>query len=107
MGWSGSHRVFTAFSLLSASAAFAENRALLVGIGTYKQQYFEGKAGRKKSTSLPGIDLDVKMMHDVALKLGFQASQIRELRDQQASLQGLRKSIQEWLIDGVKPGDRV
>jgi hypothetical protein len=104
-------RTFLCGSLLLplalAVAAHAENRALLVGIGNYKTKEFRMKGGQTKSTSLPGIDLDVNMMHEVALKLGFKESQIRILRDEQASLDGLRQNIQQWLIDGVGPDDHV
>jgi len=93
--------------LALAIAAHAENRALLVGIGNYKTKVFRGKGGRTKDTSLPGIDLDVGMMHEAALKLGYRESQIRILHDSQASLQGLRDNIQQWLIDGVGPEDHV
>jgi hypothetical protein len=82
-----------------ASIASAEDRALIIGIGTYKP----GSGAR----NLPGIDRDVLMMRGVAQKYGFKESQIKVLMDSQATLEGMRKAFQEWLIDGVGPGDRA
>ncbi len=82
---------------LAPAGARAENRALLVGIGQY----------RIAEANLPGIDHDLNMMAEVAELLGFERSQIKTVKDSQATLAGLRGAIEDWLIKGVGERDRV
>lgn len=84
-------------STLLAGALAAENRALLIGIGHYEV------AG----ADLPGVDQDIKMMGEVARKLGFAPSQIKSLSHSEATLEAIRDTIESWLIDGTTPSDRV
>ena len=71
---------------------FAEDRALIVGVGDYQS-----------ISDLPGIDLDVDMMKDVAELLGFSSHQIKTLRDSEATLDGVRLGFRDWL--GQAGGD--
>lgn len=75
----------------------AANRALLVGVGKYQM----------KGADLPGIDKDIDMMHSVALSLGFTEDQIKTLQDDQATLANVQRAINDWLVVGVSPEDRV
>lgn len=87
-----------AFALaLTAGASFAENRALLVGIGHYETPGVE----------LPGVDQDIKMMREVSLTLGFEPSQIRILSHSEATLDAIVGAIETWLVDGTTPADRA
>ncbi len=83
--------------VLGAGPAAAEDRALLIGIGDY----------RIEQANLPGVDEDLAMMREVAHTLGFADSQIKVLADGEATLQGIRAAIGEWLVDGTTAGDRA
>ena len=83
--------------LLPASFAQAENRALIVGVGDYK--YSDVR-------DIPGIDLDIKMMEDVADLMGFNSHQIKVLRDSQATSEEIEYSIRTWL-GGANANDKV
>jgi hypothetical protein len=74
----------------------AGNRALLIGIGRYAN-----------GIKLPGIDRDLENMTRAVRLMGFEEDQIRVLAESEATLAGIRKAIQEWLILGVLPEDRV
>jgi len=71
------------------------NKALLVGINTYK---------------LPGCDLsgcvnDVTNVRDILLKhFGFAVEDIRVLVDARATRKGILERLQ-WLVEGAKAGD--
>lgn len=86
-----------ACALMGVTAAHAENRALLIGVGKYA----------KPADNLSGIDLDLASAKDIARGLGFQESQIHTLLDEQATLKGVRGEIQNWLSNGAQPDDRV
>ncbi|NWH05992.1 caspase family protein [Desulfobacter latus] len=83
--------------LLSAWPAFAENRALIIGVGKYQIS----------SGNLPGIDKDVEMAKKVAQAIGFKSHQIKVLRDEQATLDNIGNTISDWLIKGTTKNDRV
>lgn len=84
------------FSFLVGSAVAAD-RALLVGVGEYENQGVN---------SLPGIDLDVKMMRDNAQLMGFSERNVKVLRDQDATVAGVSSAIRNWLGRAGK-NDRV
>ncbi len=63
-------------ALLAAQPAHAEQRALLVGVGQYQTAGID----------LPGIDLDLERVRDTLIRMGFKDSQIRTLRDGEATL---------------------
>ncbi len=83
---------FTAF----LSDAHAENRALLVGVGQYEM-----------GLQLPGIDSDIRIMKKAVSLMGFEESQVRVLLNEQATLDGIRQAVREWLVKGVTSQDRV
>lgn len=87
-------------SLLPFSATQAADRALLVGIGTY--------ATLPEKMFLEGPKNDVPLIEKLLKeKLGYSADSIRVLRDQDASRAAILASIEEWLVQGTQPGDRV
>lgn len=94
---------------LPMSVAWAEDRALIVGVGTYlnaKRALSTGSGGSVSFKNLGGNATNVELMQGVAGHLGFSGHQIRVLVDQQATYHGIRQGF-EWLIDGVGPGDRA
>lgn len=93
----GAHVLVPLLLAFGHVAAPAADRALLIGIGTYDDDV----------TSLPGIDLDLDMMREVAGLLGFESTHIRALLDGEATHASIRDAIQNWLIKDVSPADRV
>ncbi|MGD9479037.1 UNVERIFIED_ORG: caspase family protein [Roseateles sp. XES5] len=87
-------------SLSALSGAKAADRALVIGIGTYaslpEKMFLEGP-----KNDAPLIEKFLKE------KLGYPADSIRVLRDKEATRAGILASIDEWLINGTQPGDRV
>ena len=83
--------------LLYAPGAYAEQRALLVGVGKY----------RLPGNDLPAIDLDIERMRDTLLLMGFEDSQIRELVDERATSRNVERAFKNWLRKGVERDDRV
>lgn len=79
--------------------SFAADRALLIGIGEYQ-------AGAQ--WALPGTQNDLESMQQL-LTDGFamSSSDIKVLRNKEATHQNILDTIDEWLIDGTKAGDRV
>ncbi len=86
-----------AATFVGGSDAMAENRALLIGVGNYKNPQY----------NLPGIDLDLNIMKDVARYMGYKPSQIKVLRNRQASLANTMITMENWLVKGVGANDRV
>ncbi len=87
-------------SLLVFSPAKAADRALLIGIGTY--------ASLPEKMFLEGPKNDVPLIEKLLReKHGYAADSIRILRDQDASRAAILASIDEWLVNGTQPGDRV
>ncbi len=81
----------------SAGSSSADDRALLIGIGKYQVA----------EANLPGVGEDLEMMREVVRTLGFADSQVRVLADSQATLQGIRDAISDWLVEGTTAGDRA
>lgn len=81
---------------LSLGLAQAEDRVLLVGVGDYQQDAV---------TDLPGIDLDIGIMKEVAENLGFAPSGMKVLLDREATLVNVKSAMESWL--NVGPEDRV
>lgn len=87
-------------SLLLFSGANAADRALLIGIGTY--------ATLPEKLFLEGPKNDVPLIEKLLReKQGYAANSIRILRDKDASRAAILASIDEWLVAGTQPGDRV
>lgn len=75
----------------------SEPRALLVGISKYQLP----------NADLPGIDLDIENMKDLAQVMGFKPGQIHIVQDQQATLERVTREMSTWLREGVGPNDPV
>ena len=84
-------------SILIVSAARGEDRALLIGVGRYA-----GITAR-----LNGVSLDISMMSEVAELLGFTGHEIKVLEQEAASTARVYETIEEWLVKGAGPDDRV
>ena len=87
-----------AVAILSVSLAphvSAANRALIIGVGEHELQRL----------NLPGIDLDVAMMQDVAKTLGFKSNEITTLQDGEATLAAITREIGK--LDSAGPDDHV
>lgn len=88
--------VSLALSTLSG-ASLAADKALLIGVG----QYANGE------NSLPGIPLDLKVMHGVARQMGYLDENILQLQDAQVTAESVAAAIRGWLVQGVEADDRV
>lgn len=88
----------TLLGILSSVNILAADRALLVGIDHYANGF----------GSLAGAGNDVEDMTRL-LRSGFGVadSDIVTLTDQQATHASILRTMDEWLIDGTRPGDRV
>jgi hypothetical protein len=80
-----------------ATPAHGEDRALLIGVGRYE----------KLDETLSGVSLDIQMMTEFALLLGFKKNAIKVLEHEGASTRQVFSAIDNWLIKGVGPQDRV
>lgn len=65
----------------------ASDRVLLIGVGRY----------RLSRIDLPGIDTDVALMRETALRLGFPEENIVELRDEEATRAGVEATVRRHL----------
>jgi hypothetical protein len=83
--------------LAMVSSARGEDRALLIGVGRYAQ--FDEK--------LNGVSLDIQMMTEFARLLGFKSQAIEVLEHESASTENVYSAVENWLIKGVGPEDRV
>jgi hypothetical protein len=93
-----SFRLSLLIMLLTVSTpAQAEDRALLVGVGRYAQM----------DERLSGVSLDIRMMTEVAGILGFKSSAIKVLEHENASTRQVVAAVENWLIEGVGPEDRI
>ena len=84
-------------SLVLVSTSKGEDRALLIGVGRYA--HFEEK--------LNGVSLDLGMMKELSQLMGFKEHGIKVLENEQASTAGVNEAIEDWLIRGTGPQDRV
>ncbi len=84
-------------SVIMVSAARSEDRALLIGVGRYAQ--FEER--------LNGVSLDIAMMREFVHLMGYKSHQIKVLEHEQASTAKVYDAVENWLINGAGPDDRV
>jgi hypothetical protein len=84
-------------SLALVSTSRGEDRALLIGVGRYA--HFEEK--------LNGVSLDLGMMKEVSQLMGFKGNAIKILENEQASTAGVYDAIENWLVRGTGPQDRI
>lgn len=91
-----------AFSMLSALclSAHAVDRALIVGVGKYQNPGIS-------DLSNSGVPEDVEMYTDIAQMIGIARSNIRVLKDEQATAANIEQAIRSWLQTGVEPGDKA
>ncbi len=83
--------------LSAARLAGGADRALLVGIDQYPHV-----------RPLEGSSTDVRDMRQFALDtLGYRPEQIQVLLDGEATRAGILSALEQWLIAGSQPGDRV
>jgi hypothetical protein len=82
---------------LFSIAANADQRALIVGVGDYAAL----------DADLTGIDVDMEMMTEVAINLGFADDEIKVLYDADATLENIERAMTTWVRDGVRTGDTV
>ena len=75
--------------------AVAADRALLVGVGEY----------RNPALHLPGVGRDLQAMEVVADLMGF--DQVRVLRDGEATAEGVKQALRDWIAGPVGADDRV
>lgn len=87
--------IWIMFWVMSPPMAGAEDRALLIGVGKYQ----------KANANLPGIEKDISSMKKVASLLGFK--KVKVLMDGQAGAENIKKSMQQWLVNGATRNDRV
>ncbi|MEA3411676.1 MAG: caspase family protein [Pseudomonadota bacterium] len=85
-------------SVVLAGPSLAADRALLVGVGDFLDP---------RISDLPGIELDLEIMTEVAGTLDFAPDHTRVLFDGDANTANVEREIRSWLIDGTGPGDRV
>ncbi|HKQ79233.1 MAG TPA: caspase family protein [Blastocatellia bacterium] len=79
----------------------AEDRALLIGIDTYKH-----RADGVSDT--PGCVEDAMTISQLLkIKYNFRQESIRVLQNSEATSDRIKQVFQSWLIDGTKPGDRI
>ena len=72
-------------------------KALLIGIDAYRHV-----------SKLVGPVNDAKAMHEfVTGEMGFEPRDVRLLLDDEATRATILREIEEWLIDGTRPGDEV
>lgn len=83
---------FILFTLvfLAAGTTWAENKALLIGVGDFKNP---------RIRSLEGIDLDINMMQTVAGYMGFKKSDIITLYNESATCSRVKKAFEEIARD--------
>jgi metacaspase-1 len=75
----------------------AAPRALLVGIGDYAM----------KDADLPGIDLDIQNMQQLASIMGFKPEEVRVLFNKDATMASFDRVAKTWLREGVTTNDPV
>jgi len=84
-------------SIIMASTARSDDRALLIGVGRYAQ--FDER--------LNGVSLDIAMMREISHLMGFKGDEIKVLEHEHASTAKVYAAIESWLIRGTGPDDRV
>ena len=98
---SSSFRILVTFGVVSLAApmAWAEDRALIVSVGEYRNQW--------PFPDLKGGARNVALMREVAGHLGFSDDQILVVEDEKATYSGIKGAFRNWLTDGVLPGERA
>ncbi len=91
-----------AAAMLAAAAVPAlADRALLIGIDHYADSAL-GSAG----LGTAGRDI-AAVQRLLTETLGYGDSDIRVVANEEATLEGIKSAITDWLVSGTKPGERV
>ena len=92
-------KLFAAVALCAASACAMADRALLIGIDAYEGIEFR---------PLKGATNDARLLHGLLTDtLGYPPESIKLLTDKAATRQGILNAIDQWLVKGTTPGERV
>lgn len=91
------HKLVVFLSVLILGFSFAENRALIIGISEYANP----------SANIPGPDVDIRLMTELATRMGFESHQIQTLADSQATKGQIISEFETWLINSTTPQDKV
>lgn len=78
-----------------AGSLQASPRALLIGVADVPHN------------ELPGVDLDIDNMKQVAAIMGFKPGDIKVLYNEQATYANVTQALASWVRDGVGPHDHV
>ena len=84
--------------LVFSTSSQAVDKVLLIGVSEYQS---------KKINNLPGISLDLNMMHKTVQRLGFDQQNIQSLEKKQATYANIKQKITGWLTRNVYANDRV
>lgn len=82
---------------LASGTAWSGNKALLIGVGDYKNS---------RINDLDGIDLDINMMKTVAGYIGFRKGEITTLFDEYATHSRVKQALKD-LAQNVSANDKV
>jgi len=89
--------MIAALAVSAQTASAASQRALLIGIGKYKN-----------INNLSGPPKDVARVEQFLIgNWHFKKDEIAVLLDEKATRKGILRSIEQWLINSTRPGDRV
>ncbi len=91
---------FLACSILCVTVtAFADDRALIVGIERYADSTIKPSLGSEQDAN----DVE-RFLRD---KLGFSQGSIKKMTNGDATSQQIKNLFESWLIEGTRAGDRV
>ncbi len=87
--------------------AVAAQKALLIGVGTYKHLPYITSKGEKLD-NLKGPANDVQKIKDMLISVyNFREDNILVLKDQEATREAILGQFNQWLVKGTRPGDLV
>jgi len=94
-------------TLIFCASSRAANRALVIGINTYRY-HDQLMAKKRMPLNLEGCVDDARDMRQTLIDfLGFSSTEIKMLLNEQAFLADIEREIVRWLVNGTAPGDRV
>ncbi len=89
-----------ALTLSAGNPALSEDRALIIGVDRYPNL--------PESMQLTASANDARLMTRLATEVwGFDPRQIRLLVDEDATSTSIMASLEDWIVSGTRPGDRV
>jgi hypothetical protein len=93
--------------LMICTPLLAASKALLIGVGTYKNLPYVTSQGLKLD-NLRGPSNDVKKMKEILMaQYSFRPGDIAALMDQEATREAILENFDQFLIKETKPGDLV